>query len=98
MRISDWSSDVCSSDLAALHAGLLAEAEPRPVLVVEQRAGGAGGDAGEAEGAARSVDGDAAEGRARRQRQQVDRRRRLVVQVTQREEGAAALEIGRAHV
>src|SRR3546814_14490084 len=68
MRISDWSSDVCSSDLAALHAGLLAEAEPRPVLVVEQRAGGAGGDAGEAEGAARSVDGDAAEGRARRQR------------------------------
>src|SRR3546814_6036811 len=109
MRISDWSSDVCSSDLAAdaleglvlferdrahrrvgevearlerdhllraggaaeaaLHAGLLAEAEPRPVLVVEQRAGGAGGDAGEAEGAARSVDGDAAEGRARRQRQ-----------------------------
>src|SRR3546814_17666926 len=38
MRISDWSSDVCSSDLAGLNVpDLLADHLPPPLLVLHQK-------------------------------------------------------------
>src|SRR5262249_26133957 len=56
---------------AALHAGVLGEAQHRPLRIVAERAGRAGADAGEAERAALDVDRDLAERRALRQRDQV---------------------------
>src|SRR3546814_5762704 len=50
MRISDWSSDVCSSDLRAAHDALVAEAPPRR----ERTAGGRPSRACEPSGDARS--------------------------------------------
>ena len=60
----------------ALHAQALGEAQHRAVGIVRQRAGRAGGDAGMAERAAFDIQLHAAEGRARRQRHDIDRRGR----------------------
>src|SRR3546814_2962734 len=39
MRISDWSSDVCSSDLAAINASLTAAEEPSKMIARAKRGG-----------------------------------------------------------
>ena len=70
---------------AALDAGILEEAQHRPVGVVEQGPGRAGADAGEAQRAAADVDLERAERRPCRQRHEVGRRRRGGVQVVQRQ-------------
>src|SRR3546814_9015953 len=47
MRISDWSSDVCSSDLTGAERPALALARPRPaggLLAVHRQPGAEGGD------------------------------------------------------
>src|SRR3546814_5200484 len=68
MRISDWSSDVCSSDLDLFSGGLVqsAEVDARSLLRAAVALGGGGGDgvAIEADGAAgvivrRNREGDA---------------------------------------
>src|SRR5262245_17960086 len=65
----------------ALHAGVLGEAQHRPLRVVDERAGRAGRYAGEAERAALDVHVDLAERRACGQRDHVDRRRRGSLQL-----------------
>mgnify|MGYP003693610945 CR=1 FL=1 len=69
----------------ALHAGVLGEAQHRPLGIVAERAGRAGRHAGETERAALDIDLDRAERRARGQRDDVDRRRRGALQLAQRE-------------
>ena len=75
----------------ALHAGLLGEADPGPVRVVAERPGRAGADAGQTQGAAGGVHLDGAEGRARRQGQELPWLGRRVVEVAQGEQHARAL-------
>ena len=78
----------------ALHAGIFGEPQRRALGIIAQGTGGAGGHTGEAERAARSVDFDRAERRAGWQRDQVDRRRRGVVQFAQRLTQHVALGAG----
>src|SRR5262249_43316055 len=59
---------------AALHAGVLVEAQHRALGVIDQRTGRAGRHAGKAERAPRGIDLDRAERRALRQRDDVDGR------------------------
>ena len=75
----------------ALHAGVLGEAQHRPLGIVRQRAGRAGGDAGQAQRAAFDLDLEGAERRALRQRHDIDRRRRHRMQLAQREPHHVAL-------
>ena len=75
----------------ALHAGVLGEAQHRPLGIVDERAGRAGRHAGEAERAALDVELDRAERRARGQRDDVDRRRRRALQLAQRQAQHVAL-------
>src|SRR5262249_44284458 len=70
---------------AALHAGVLGEPQQRLLRIVAERAGRTGRDAGKAERAARNIDLDGAERRARRQRDHVDGRGRGALQLAQRE-------------
>ena len=69
---------------SALHAGVFGEPQRRALRIVAERAGRAGGNAGEAERAAFDIDRDGAEWRAGRQRDHVGRRGRGVVQFAQR--------------
>jgi predicted amidohydrolase len=75
-RKSSWGVSVMTfSGHVALHS-------PHGVLgIVAERAGRAGRHAGEAERAALDIDLDRAEGRAGRQRDDVDRRRRRALQL-----------------
>ena len=75
----------------ALHAGILGEAQHRPLGIVRQRAGRTGRHAGEAERAAVDVDLDGAERRALRQRDHIDRRGRGAMQFAQGEPQHVAL-------
>ena len=79
----------------ALHAGVLGEAQHRPLGIVGERAGRAGRDAGEAQRAAGDVDLHRSERRALGQRHHIDRRRRGAVQLAQRDTQHAALGAGR---
>ena len=69
----------------ALHAGILGEAQHRPLGIVDERAGRAGRHAGEAERAALDIDLDRAERRARgqRDRHRPARARRAAVRAAQ---------------
>ena len=60
----------------ALHAEALGEAQHRAIRIIRQRAGRTGGDAGVAQRAALDIQLHAAEGRARRQRHDIDGRGR----------------------
>ena len=79
----------------ALHAGVLGEAQHRPLGIVRQRAGRAGRHAGEAERAALDIDLDRAERRAGRQRDDIDRRGRRALQFAEREPHHVALAADR---
>ena len=76
---------------ATLHAGLFIEAEPGPLLLVQQSVGRAGGNAGQAERAAAGIDLDRAEGGAFRQRQELHRVRRVAMQLVECQAHLAAL-------
>ena len=80
---------------AALHAGVLGEAQHRPLGIVGQGAGRASRDAGKAQRAARDVDLHRAERRARGQSHHIDRRRCGAVQLAQREPQHIALATDR---
>src|SRR5215831_7327825 len=69
----------------ALHAGVFRKAQLRALRIVAERAGRAGRHAGEAERAALHIDLDRAEGRARRQCDHVDGRRRGALKLAQRQ-------------
>src|SRR5690606_40168491 len=87
-----WASRLAQ---AALHAVLLDEAEPRPLGIVNQRACGTGSDAGLAHSAAAGVDLHGAEGCSLRQRENIDRVRRLLMKVLESKKGARALSAHR---
>ena len=74
-----------------MHAGVFGKAQQRPLRIVEQRAGRAGGYAGEAERAALDVDLDLAERRARGERNDIDWSRRRACQLAQGEPHDLAL-------